>query len=170
MRARGFKSPLALVAGQLNYVPGTEIRRRSSSCGGRICFGGSGTALQPGSSSSCTFSAGGSNSHSTTTREVGAGMTSDSCSGQALLFSARSEGEVAGADGSAHHSSRRSSPGALTVSTVAPTTSKVSLPPASSQAPTTTFSPGVRDPERTMLASSLSTLRWMVRRSGLTPV
>src|SRR5215203_5298499 len=45
-------------------------------------------------------------------------------------------------------------------------TSKVSLP---SSAPTTTLSPGLSDPSRTILESSLSTLRWIVRRNGRAP-
>src|SRR5215217_671142 len=44
------------------------------------------------------------------------------------------------------------------VSAAPATTSKVS-PPASPSAPTTTLSPGSKEPERTMLASSLSTRR-----------
>ena len=38
-----------------------------------------------------------------------------------------------------------------------------------SSAPTTTLSLGSREPERTMLASSLSTRRWMVRLKGRAP-
>src|SRR5215210_7397943 len=54
------------------------------------------------------------------------------------------------------------------VSAAPATTSKVS-PPASPSAPTTTLSPGSKEPERTMLASSLSTRRCIVRLKGLAP-
>src|SRR5919202_1560888 len=45
-------------------------------------------------------------------------------------------------------------------------TSKVSLP---SSAPTTTLSPGLSDPPKTIRESSLSTRRWMVLRKGRAP-
>ena len=47
--------------------------------------------------------------------------------------------------------------------------SRTSKPRLSSSTPTTTLSPGFKEAERTMLASSLSTRRWMVRLKGLAP-